>query len=145
MSTLTPQQTAERARDAMWAQDATGQALGIAITAIAPGRATATMTVRPDMLNGFAICHGGFITTLADTAMAFASNSYNEVTVASGLEINFLDSGKLNDLLTAEAEEVSRGGRLGLYDVTVRNEAGVQIAVMRGRTSTLQGKPVAAP
>ena len=103
------------------------------------------MTVRPDMLNGFAICHGGFITTLADTAMAFASNSYNEVTVASGLEINFLDSGKLNDLLTAEAEEVSRGGRLGLYDVTVRNEAGVQIAVMRGRTYTLKGKPVAAP
>ena len=66
MSTLTPQQIAERARDAMWAQDASGKALGITITAIAPGRATATMRVRADMLNGFAICHGGFITTLAD-------------------------------------------------------------------------------
>ena len=145
MSSLAPQQIAERARDAMWAQDASGKALGIVITAIAPGRATATMRVRPDMLNGFAICHGGFITTLADTAMAFASNSYNEVTVASGLEINFLDSAKLDELLTAEAVEVSRGGRLGLYDVSVRNPAGIEIAVLRGRTYTLKGKPVAAP
>lgn len=145
MSTLNPQQIAERARDAMYAEDAAGQSLGIVITAIAPGRATATMRVRPDMLNGFAICHGGFITALADTAMAFASNSYNEVTVASGLEINFLDSAKLDELLTAEAVEVSRGGRLGLYDVSVRNPAGLEIAVLRGRTYTLKGKPVAAP
>jgi acyl-CoA thioesterase len=83
--TMTPQQTAEFVRDGMFTRDLAAQALGIEIGSVAPGRAAAVMTVRRDMLNGFGICHGGLIATLADTAFAFACNSYNEMTVASGL------------------------------------------------------------
>jgi acyl-CoA thioesterase len=137
------QALAERACAAMFEHDHASQGLGIAIAAIAPGRATATMTVRQDMLNGFGMCHGGFITTLADTAFAFACNSYNEMTLASGIDAEFLKGAKLGDLLQAHACEQSQAGRLGVYDIAVRNQHDELIALVRGRSYRLRGKPVA--
>lgn len=139
-STLDPQAIAEHVRSGMLANDRATQGLGIAITSIGPGQATLEMTVRADMLNGFDICHGGFITTLADSAFAFACNARNEMTVASGLSIDFLAPAREGDRLTAEAREVSLAGRTGVYDVSVRNQRGEAIAVFRGRSYCLKGK-----
>lgn len=108
---LTPQQIADAVRVGMYAADCATQSLGITVDAIAPGAATLRMTVRPDMLNGLAGCHGAMITTLADSAFAFACNSYNELTVASGLAIELLASAREGDVLAAAASEVSRLGR----------------------------------
>lgn len=138
---LSPQAVADHVRHGMLANDRATQALGMQITDMGPGHATITMTVRSDMLNGFATCHGGFITTLADSAFAFACNSRNEMTVASGLAVDFLAPGREGDLLTARAVEVSLAGRTGVYDVTVTNQRGEQVAVFRGRSYALKGRP----
>ena len=143
-TTLTPQRLAEHVRSAMFANDGASQALGMQVTAISPTSATVTMTVRADMLNGHATCHGGFITALADSAFAFACNAGNEMTVASGLSIDFLAPGREGDVLTAEGVEVSRAGRTGVYDVTVRNQRGELIAVFRGRSYTMKGRQTVA-
>ena len=140
-TTLTPQQLAEHVRSAMFANDGASQALGMQVTAISPTSASVTMTVRADMLNGHATCHGGFITALADSAFAFACNSRNDMTVASGLAIDFLAPAREGDRLTAEAAEVSLAGRTGVYDVNVRNQRGEAIAVFRGRSYCLKGRP----
>lgn len=137
---LSPDALAEHVRSGMLANDRATQGLGIQITAMAPGRATLTMVVRADMLNGFATCHGGFITTLADSAFAFACNSRNTMTVASGLSIDFLAPAREGDCLTADAAEISLAGRTGVYDVNVRNQQGDSIAVFRGRSYGLKGK-----
>ena len=142
MPDLTPQALAERVRDAMWASDQATRMLGMRITEVGPGRAVVEMTVRQDMLNGHAICHGGLITTLADSAFAFACNSYNELTVASGFSIDLLAPGRLGDLLTATCTELSKAGRTGVYDTEVRNQRGERIAAFRGRSHTARGKPV---
>jgi acyl-CoA thioesterase len=136
------QATAERVRDVMLADDAASRMLGLQIIEMSPGRAVATMTVRADMLNGFAICHGGLIATLADSAFAFACNSRNALTVASGFGIDLLKSAKLNDVLTATAEETSLAGRTGLYDITVKNQHGDLIAMFRGRSYRLAERKV---
>ena len=136
----TPQQMVDAVRVGMYAVDRATQSLGITIDAMAPGSATLRMTVRPDMLNGLAGCHGELITTLADSAFAFACNSYNELTVASGLAIELLAPAREGDVLVAEASEVSRLGRLGLYDVVVTNQRGERVALMRGRSYTAKGK-----
>jgi len=141
----TPQQLAEQVRDAMWVGDHATKMLGMVITEIGPGRAVIQMTVRQDMLNGHAICHGGLITTLADSAFAFACNSYNELTVASGFTVDLLAPGRLGDVLTATAKEVSKAGRTGVYDIEVNNQRGERIAVFRGRSYTMRGKPVIPP
>jgi acyl-CoA thioesterase len=137
-----PQAIAEAVRDAMWANDRASKALGMAVTEIAPGGAVLTMTVREDMLNGLDICHGGLVTTLADSAFAFACNAYNETTVASGFDVNLLAPARLGDVLTARAVELSRSGRTGVYDITVSNQRGEAIAVFRGRSYTMKGKPL---
>ena len=142
MPELSAQQLAEAVRDAMYRDDRASQALGITIDEVGPGRATATMTVRQDMLNGFAICHGGFIATLADTAFAFACNGYNELTVASGFSIDIVAPAKEGDVLTARGHEVSKAGRTGVYDIEVSNQRGERIAVFRGRSYTMKGKAV---
>lgn len=142
---MTPQDTADHVGTGMMANDQACQALGIRVIHIAPGRATMTMTVRPDMLNGFAICHGGLITTLADSAFAYACNSYNELTVASGLSVDFVAPGREGDVLTAVAEEVSLAGRTGVYDVNVTNQRGERIAVFRGRSYRMKGRPTVPP
>ena len=144
MITKTPQQVAEYVRDGMLKNDAATLGLGMDVLAIGPGRATVTMTVRADMLNGHAICHGGFISTLADSAFAFACNSYDELTVASGFAIDFLAPARKDDLLTARCVEVSKAGRTGVYDTDVVNQREERIAIFRGRSYTLKGKPAVA-
>ena len=136
-----PQRLAELARDAMWANDHACKALGMRVAAVGPGTATMEMTVRPDMLNGHDICHGGLIATLADSAFAFACNSHNELTVASGFGIDFIAPGRQGDVLTARCSEVSKAGRTGVYDTEVTNQRGERIAVFRGRSYTMKGKP----
>ena len=138
----TPQQVAEATRDAMWKDDRASRGLGMQVLAVGPGRATLTMTVREDMLNGHDLCHGGLVTTLADSAFAFACNSYNEITVAAGFDVNLVAAAHLGDRLTAVATEVSKSGRTGVYDIVVRNQHGATVAVFRGRSYTMKGKPL---
>ena len=95
------------------------------------------MTVRPDMVNGFAVCHGGLIFTLADTAFAFAGNAYDEVTVAASASIEFLLPVRLGDQLVAIASEDHRQGRSGYYTVVVSNQADERVALFRGRARAL--------
>jgi acyl-CoA thioesterase len=134
-------EVALRCAGRMYDGDAASKALGIEITDVAPGRATATMRVRNDMVNGHGICHGGFVFTLADTAFAFACNTYDERTVAAGAEISFLEPVSAGATLRAVATERSRRGRSGLYDVTVHRDDGVVVAEFRGRSRSL-GKPL---
>jgi len=140
--THTPQQVAEAVRDAMFANDRASKSMGMEILAVGPGTATLRMAVRDDMLNGFDICHGGFITTLADSAFAFACNSYNELTVASGFAIDIVAPGREGDTLTAVAGEVSLSGRTGVYDIAIRNQRDELVAVFRGKSYRIKGKPV---
>src|SRR3954463_14060578 len=119
---MTPDETARRSADAMWAGDRASQALGMVLESVGPGSATLSMTVREDMVNGHAIGHGGLTFSLADSAFAFACNSYNRSPVAATCEIRFLAPTRLGDMLVAEAVERSREGRDGTYDVTVRNQ-----------------------
>jgi acyl-CoA thioesterase len=124
----------------MFAQDRASQALGMRIIEVTPGYAQLAMSVREDMVNGHQICHGGLIFTLADSAFAFACNTYNAVTVAAGATIEFLAPGRLGDELTATAQEQSRSRRTGVYDVTVRNQRGECIALFRGRSHETGGR-----
>ncbi|MDT9001778.1 hydroxyphenylacetyl-CoA thioesterase PaaI [Paucibacter sp. APW11] len=139
---MNPQQLAEAVRDAMFREDHASKGLGMEILAVGPGSSTLRMPVRQDMLNGFAICHGGLITTLADSAFAFACNAYNELTVASGITIDIVAPARLGDVLTAVAHEVSLAGRTGVYDVNVRNQRDELVAVFRGKSYRIKGKPV---
>ena len=141
MPTPTPQQLAEQVRDVVLAQDTASQALGMTVPAVGPGTSTVEMTVRSDMLNGHALCHGGLISALADTAFAFACNSRNEMTVASGFAIDFVAPARLGDVLRAVCVERSKAGRTGVYDVQVTNQHGESIALFRGRSHTFRGKP----
>ena len=138
----TAQQVAEATRDAMLVGDRATQSLGMQVLLIGPGAATLNMLVRADMLNGLGSCHGGLISALADSAFAFACNSYNEVTVASGFDINLLAAARRGDVLTATATEQHKAGRTGVYDVAVHNQNGTAVAVFRGRSYTLKGQAV---
>lgn len=140
-----PQATAQAVHDMMYADDRASKALGIVITDVGPGHATATMTVRSDMLNGFGICHGGLIATLADSAFAFACNAYDEMTVASGFSIDLVAPGREGDVLTARASEGHKAGRTGVYDIEVRNQRNELVAIFRGRSYTMKGKAVLPP
>ena len=127
--------TARRSADAMWAGDAASQALGMTVVDVGPGTAEVSMKVREDMVNGWGLCHGGLIASLADSAFAFACNSHGVVTVAAGFEVDFLESARLGDELVATAVERALRGRSGLYDVTVRRTSDdVVIAEFRGRS-----------
>ncbi|MEX0959625.1 MAG: hydroxyphenylacetyl-CoA thioesterase PaaI [Burkholderiales bacterium] len=132
--TLDPQAVADAVGSGMMAEDAASRGLGMQIEAMAPGYAKLSMPVREDMLNGFKICHGGFITTLADSTFAFACNSSNALTLAAGIAVEFLAPAHLGDMLTAEAKEISLAGRTGIYDVTVINQRGETVALLRGRS-----------
>jgi acyl-CoA thioesterase len=137
-ATLSPDDLARACADAMWKEDDASGGLGMKIVEIASGRATLSMKVRPDMVNGQRIAHGGFIFTLADSAFAFACNSHNQRAVAAQGDITFIKPGKLGDVLFATAREISRNGRSGIYDVrvTVGNEV---IAEFRGHSRTIAG------
>lgn len=145
---MDPQQTADHVGRGMLAEDEASRGLGMRVERMGPGTATLSMVVRPEMLNGFRICHGGFISTLADSAFAFACNSYNELTVAAGFTVDFIAPAKEGDVLMAEAKEVGVTGRTGIYDATVRNQRGELIATFRGRSHRLKDRktvPVANP
>jgi acyl-CoA thioesterase len=129
--------------DAMWARDQTAQALGMRLVTIDAGRATLAMPIRSDMVNGHHICHGGMIFTLADTAFAYACNSYNLNTVASAAQIDFLAPAREGETLEAEAIERSAAGRTGVYDVTVRTGDGRMIALFRGKSARISGEVIA--
>jgi acyl-CoA thioesterase len=141
-STRSPQQIADLVAQDMYARDRASQALGMQVVEIGPGRSVLRMAVRDDMVNGHAICHGGLMATLADSSFAFACNSYNELTVASGFSIDIVAPARLGDVLTARCQEVSKAGRTGVYDAEVTNQRGERVAVFRGRSYTLKGKPV---
>lgn len=114
--------------------DAASRWLGISVEVTRAGQAEARVEVTADMINGFDVCHGGYIFTLADTAFAFACNAYDELTVAGGASIDFLRPARVGDRLVAIATERHRGGRSGVYEVTVSNQNGEEIAVFTGRS-----------
>jgi acyl-CoA thioesterase len=129
-----PLDTARR----MWADDPASRALGMELLELEPGCATVAMTVREDMVNGYAIAHGGLVAALADSAFALACNSRGRMTVASGFDVTFLEAGRLGDRLVAAARETALRGRSGVYDVSVVRESdAVTVAVFRGRSRTI--------
>lgn len=138
----TPQEIAEQTAEHMFAEDEASRMLGMEILEMGPGFAKLAMTVRADMVNGFRILHGGLAFTLADSAFAFACNSYNRLTVAQSCDVDFTNPARLGDRLTAVARETFQRGRSGIYDVTVTNQDGLTVAVFRGKSRTL-GDPVA--
>ena len=144
---LTPaeaQQLAQDAAKAMWSRDHAAQALGMVITEVTPGTSRLTMQVRQEMVNGHAICHGGMLFTLADTAFAYACNSYNRNTVASACSIDFLAPAHLGDSLVAVAVERAQSGRSGVYDVIVSTAEGKTVALFRGKSARIQGEVIAS-
>ena len=136
---MSPQALAEACAKAMWTEDRASQGLGMEIRLIAPGEAVMSMLVRPDMTNGHGICHGGFIFTLADSAFAFACNTYDQSTVAQQCAVTFIEPVRQGEVLTAHAVERTRAGRGGIYDVTVRDSRNNVVAEFRGHSRTIAG------
>jgi len=136
---MNPQEIAEASANAMWNDDAASQRLGMSLDHIAPGHATLSVTVTEAMSNGHGNCHGGYIFTLADSAFAFACNSYNEMVVAQHCSITYINPVRIGDRLTATAAEVSRRGRSGIYDIRITNQDGVHVAEFRGHSRTVKG------
>ncbi|MGH1367886.1 MAG: hydroxyphenylacetyl-CoA thioesterase PaaI [Maritimibacter sp.] len=136
---MTDEERARRSAQAMWSTDRASQALGMEITDIGPGHATLTMTIGTDMANGHGIAHGGYIFTLADSAFAFACNSYNTLVVAQNNAITYLTPGRVGEVLTAHATEAHRAGRSGIYDVKVIGGDGRQVALFRGHSRQISG------
>ena len=135
---MSSQQLAEACAEAMWAEDRASRELGMRIARIAPGEADLTMTVEARMVNGHGICHGGFIFALADSAFAFACNSFNRRAVAQSNAITYLRPARLGDALIARAVQTAGAGRSGITDVTVTRESdGAVIAEFRGRSRSL--------
>jgi acyl-CoA thioesterase len=135
-----PQQLAERSAQALYQRDRASQALGMRLVGVRPGQARVVMTVRPEMVNGHDVCHGGIVFALADSAFAFACNSYNASTVAASGAIDFLTPARAGDELTAEAAELWRTKRNGIYEITVTNQRGERVALFRGRSYRIDGQ-----
>jgi acyl-CoA thioesterase len=132
---MDPEETARRSAEQMWSTDAASRMLGMKVDEVGPGIATVSMTVREDMINGWELCHGGLVASLADSAFAVACNSRGTVTVAAGFDVTFVSPARLGDRLLARAVERSVRGRSGLYDVTVsRCGDGEVVAEFRGRS-----------
>lgn len=134
------QELATACADAMLAHDHATKNLGMQLLQTTPGGAVLSMVIGKTMLNGHGTCHGGFIFTLADSAFAFACNSYNAITVAAAADISFLAPAFEGDTLTATAVEQFRAGRSGIYDVTVTNADGKTIALFRGKSRTISDR-----
>lgn len=133
------QALAEACANAMWADDAASQGLGMRLERIGPGEAVLSMAVTQAMVNGHGLCHGGFIFTLADSAFAFACITYGQRTVAQHCAITFLQPALLGHTLRARAVERARSGRSGIYDITVRDEDEKVVAEFRGHSRTIAG------
>jgi acyl-CoA thioesterase len=125
---------------ALFERDRASQALGMRILGVRPGWVRLAMAVRADMVNGHGLCHGGLVFALADSAFAFACNSCNESTVAAAASIDYLAAARAGDELTAEAAELWRTRRNGLYEITVTNQRGERIALFRGRSYRIDGQ-----
>lgn len=137
---MSPDDLARACADAMWADDRASRGLGMQLGEVKAGRAVLAMTVTPEMVNGHGILHGGFIFTLADSAFAFACNTYDQRCVAQHCAITYIAAGRLGDRLTATAVERSRTGRSGIYDITVARDDGTIIAEFRGHSRTIEGR-----
>lgn len=125
--------------ESMWAADAASRALGMRLVSVVPGSAVVSMVVREDMVNGWDLCHGGLVATLADSTFALACNSHGGVVVAAGFDIAFLETARLGDELVATAQERALRGRSGLYDVTVvRASDDTTVAEFRGRSRVVE-------
>lgn len=133
------QQLAESCAAALYQRDAATRALGMQLHSVAPGKACISMQIRADMLQGHNSCHGGYLFTLADSAFAFACNTYNEATVGIGCSIDYVAPAFLDDVLTAQAVELSRSGRTGNYDVRIENQDGQLIALFHGKSYRVRG------
>lgn len=138
--TMTSDALAKACAKAMWAEDSATAGLGMELGEVSPGRAEITMQITESMVNGHGSCHGGFIFALADSAFAFACNTYNQRVVAQHCSITYLAPGKLGDRLVACAVEAARTGRSGIYDITVHNQERVMIALFRGHSRTVKGE-----
>jgi len=136
---LSPDALAKACAESMWSTDNASQGLGMTIEEVRPGFARLSMSVRDDMLNGQGMAHGGLMFTLADSAFAFACNTYNQRTVAQHCAVTFLAPGMAGDTLTATATERQRKNRSGVYDVTITNQSGEAIAEFRGHSRTIKG------
>lgn len=136
---ITPEERARKSAESMWAADDASKWLGMSLEEVGPGWARLSFKVEKHHTNGHDICHGGYIFTLADSAFAFACNSYNQRAVAQHNTISFLAPGKLDDTLTAVAREVTLAGRSGVYDATVETQDGTLVAVFRGCSRTVKG------
>jgi len=140
---MNPDMRARQVAQAMYERDQASQSLGMQITHIAAGQATLVMPVREDMMNGHGLVHGGFIFSLADSAFAFACNSYNQTTVAQQNQITYLSPVRAGEVLEAEAIEISRAARSGTYDVTVRTANDRRmVALMRGLARSIRGQTI---
>lgn len=131
-----PAALARACADAMWAEDRASSGLGMRLESVAAGHAVISMRVTEAMVNGHGMCHGGFIFTLADSAFAFACNSYGERVVAQQAQITFLRPGRLGEQLRADATERTRSGRSGIYDVRVIGDDDTVVAEFRGHSRT---------
>ena len=139
---ITAQGLAEQCAAELAARDDAIRTLGIELIEISPRRAVMRMTVRQEMTNGHDVCHGGMIFALADSAFAYACNSYNQTNVAASASIDFVSPARLDDVLTATAQERASTGRTSFYDVSVTNRAGATIALFRGRSSAFKNQNV---
>lgn len=137
---MTPAERAQKSAASMWRQDNASKWIGLELGPVDEGMSKITLTVQAHHCNGHGICHGGIIFTLADSAFAFACNSRNQATVAQHNTISFVAPGKLGDVLTASAREVSLSGRSGITDVTVTNQDGATIAEFRGASRAIKGQ-----
>ncbi|MFN3256630.1 MAG: hotdog fold thioesterase [Ilumatobacter sp.] len=124
----------------MHGRDRVAHAMGMAIDAVAVGSATVSMTVADEMLNGLGVCHGGVLFTLADTAMAHASNAGDERTLSTTASIEWIRPAMVGERLRAVSAVVERRGRNTIHDIVVTNEAGDTVALVRGQTLTLGGR-----
>ena len=140
---LDAQALAELAGKTMFERDPASQALGMRLDDIRPGYARMSMPVRADMINGHSTCHGGYIFMLADSAFAFACNSHNANTVGAGCTIDYLAPAREGDVLCAEAIEQALSGKTGVYDIAVRNQDGVIVALFRGKSHRVAGQVAA--
>ena len=131
---------ARASAEAMWAEDNASRGLGMRLERVGPGSAVLSMEITAAMVNGLGVCHGGFIFTLADSACAFASNSYNQRMILQSSQITLIAPARLGMRLVAEGVERHRVERSGIYDVTVRSEAVEAIAEFRGQVRSIPGK-----
>jgi len=138
---LTGLELARACADKMLGDDYASQFVNMEIEILEPGVAEVRMTVTPSMVNGYGVCHGGYIFLLADSAFAYACNSYNDMSVAAGASIDYIAPARLDDELIAVAREAHRGRRMGVYEIEVRGPDGHLVALFRGRSANI-GRPV---